>query len=211
MAGVGEQRAGRALFDDASGVHDDDLVDDARHDAEIVGHPHHGHARAGLDVLDQLEDLLLDRDVERGRRFVGDEQAGRDRQRHGDHDALEHPTGELVGKGPLHPFGLLQADLVEDLAAAGARRVQGRRVRRVPRSPVGAQGLDDLGADPQERVERRHRVLVDHGDLGAPDAGQASVVEGAEILAGEGDLAPEQPHRRVGQQPQHGQHGEALA
>ncbi len=42
-------------------------------------------------------------------------------------------------------------------------------MRARPRSPVdavGAERLHDLGAHPQQRVERCHRVLVDHGDLG---------------------------------------------
>jgi hypothetical protein len=30
-------------------------------------------------------------------RLVGDEQIGVERHRHGDHDSLTHPAGELVG------------------------------------------------------------------------------------------------------------------
>ena len=55
-------------------------------------------ARAGfvLDSLDELENLRLDRHVERGRRLVGDEQLRPARQRHRDHHALAHAAGELV-------------------------------------------------------------------------------------------------------------------
>ena len=55
-------------------------------------------ARAGLvlELLDQLENLRLNRDVERGRRLVGDEQLRLARQRHRNHHALAHAAGELV-------------------------------------------------------------------------------------------------------------------
>ena len=48
------------------------------------------------DVLEQLEDLRLHRDVERGGRLVGDQQVGLVGERHGDHDALALAAGELV-------------------------------------------------------------------------------------------------------------------
>ena len=44
----------------------------------------------GAQVAHDLEDLGLDRDVERGRRLVGDEQVRIGREGHGDHDALAH-------------------------------------------------------------------------------------------------------------------------
>ena len=66
---------------------------------------------------DEGDDLLLDRHVEGGRRLVGDQHLGPQRQRHGDDDALAHAAGELVGIGPRRPC-----------RAAGCRR------RRAPRS-----------------------------------------------------------------------------
>ncbi len=47
----------------------------------------------------QLEDLGLDRDVERGRRLVGDQQIRLARERHRDHHALPHAARELVRVG----------------------------------------------------------------------------------------------------------------
>ena len=52
--------------------------------------------RAVLDALEHLEHLRLDRDVERGRRLVGDEHVGLVGDRHGDHRPLAHAAGELV-------------------------------------------------------------------------------------------------------------------
>ncbi len=92
-----------------------------------------------LQAVDEPEDLLLDRDVERGRRLVGDEHAGRGRQRHRDHHALQHAAGELVRVGALHPGGVGQPDVAEHLerARAGALAVYA----------VGTERLPDLRAD----------------------------------------------------------------
>ena len=56
------------------------------------------HGRAGLlaQLAQQVEDLRLDRDVERGGRLVGDQQRRRAGERHGDHHALAHAAGQLV-------------------------------------------------------------------------------------------------------------------
>ena len=72
---AGEQRVDRRLLDDLPGVHDDDPVADLGDDAEVVGHEEHGHAEVALERAEQVEDLRLDRDVERGRRLVGDRAA----------------------------------------------------------------------------------------------------------------------------------------
>ena len=47
-------------------------------------------------LADQLQNLRLDRDVERGGRLVGDQELGRAGERHRDHDALALAAGELV-------------------------------------------------------------------------------------------------------------------
>ena len=49
-----------------------------------------------LSWRDQVEDLRLDRDVERGGRLVGDQQLRIAGERHGDHHALAHAARELV-------------------------------------------------------------------------------------------------------------------
>ena len=56
----------------------------------------HRHAEFALQVGEQMQDLRLDRDVERRRRLVGDDQRRAAHQRHRDHHALAQPAGELV-------------------------------------------------------------------------------------------------------------------
>ena len=63
---------------------------------KIVRDQQHGHAALALQRLQQLEDLRLDGDVERGGRLVGDQQVRLVGQRHGDHDALALTAGKLV-------------------------------------------------------------------------------------------------------------------
>ena len=113
-----------ATLDDPPGVHHGDAIDEPRDDAEVVRHPDDRHPRLGVQRLDELEDLLLDRDVERRRRLVGDQHARRGREAHRDHHALQHPARELVRIGALDPLRVGQADVAEHLARPrrGARR-----------------------------------------------------------------------------------------
>jgi hypothetical protein len=48
----------------------------------------HRKAQLPLQPLEQLEDLCLDHDVQRGRRLVGDDQARAARERRRDHHPL---------------------------------------------------------------------------------------------------------------------------
>ena len=51
-----------------------DPVGDLGDHAEVVGDQHDRHAELALQLAQQVEDLRLDGDVERGRRLVGDQQ-----------------------------------------------------------------------------------------------------------------------------------------
>ena len=76
--------------------HDHDAVGDLGDHAHVVGDEEHRHALLVLQRLDQLQDLRLDGDVERGGRLVGDQQLRPAGQRHRDHHALAHAAGEAV-------------------------------------------------------------------------------------------------------------------
>ena len=85
----------RAGLDDPAGVHDVDPVAHPGGDPEVVGDHQDGGPELGRQPLDELEDLGLDRDVEGGRRLVGEDQLRVARQRDGDHHALAHAAREL--------------------------------------------------------------------------------------------------------------------
>ena len=63
-------------LDDLAGVHDRHAVRHLRDDAEVVGDQQQRHAALGLQLRQQVEDLRLDGDVERGGRLVGDQHLG---------------------------------------------------------------------------------------------------------------------------------------
>ena len=73
------------------------------------------------DVLEQLQDLRLHGDVERGGRLVGDQQVRLVRQGHGDHHALALAARELMRIARQPPLRIGDADLIEQFEDAGAR------------------------------------------------------------------------------------------
>ena len=158
----GQHLAARPALDDGAVAHHVDSVGDAPNEPEIVADEHERRAEAAAQCVDELENLRLDRDVESGRRFVGDDQARIVGDRHGDHHALALSAGEFVriGAKPARPPG--ETHVVEKLrrAPAGLRAAQ---------SAVRDHRLGDLGADRIERVEGRHRFLKDHRGVRAAD------------------------------------------
>ena len=166
--GVGMQRVlhhvlHRADLGDPSRIHHGHAVGGLGDHAHVVGDQHHRRAVIAPEALDQRNDLRLHGDVERGGRLVGDDQLrlGADRQR--DHDALAHAAGELVRIGVDAFFRRGDADLGQQIDGALARR----GLREIH---VGPDRLDDLVADPVERIEAGQRILEDHADPFAADA-----------------------------------------
>ena len=101
MARLGEERrACRRSLDDLAEIHDRDAVGDVLHHREVVGDEDVGEAEAALQVLQQVDDLRLDRDVERRDRLVADDEARLDGERAGDADALALAAGEFVRVAP---------------------------------------------------------------------------------------------------------------
>src|SRR5215831_18932444 len=86
----------RRLLDLAPGIHDDHALRHLRHDAEIVGDKDDRCSKLALQVHDEVKNLRLDGDVQCGRRFIGDQYLGIAGERHRDHGALAHPTGQLM-------------------------------------------------------------------------------------------------------------------
>ena len=116
-------------------------------------------SRVGDERAQQVEDLRLDRHVERRRRLVGDQELRLARERHRDHRALAHAARELVR-------------VVADAARRrpGCPPASSSSTARFSRPlavqvEVRLERLADLPADRQHRVQARHRVLEDHRDL----------------------------------------------
>jgi len=62
-----------------------------------------------LYLLHELDDLGLDGDIERCRRFVGDQDVRIACERHCDHRTLPHPARELIGVISNTLFGMRDA------------------------------------------------------------------------------------------------------
>ena len=173
----------RADLDDPAGVHHGDAVGGLGDHAHVVGDQHHRGAVVAAEALQELDDLRLDRDVERGGGLVGDDEARVGAEGEGDHHALAHPAGELVRVVVDAPLGRRDADLPQQLDGTGARL--GRVHRQVLFDRLG-----DLAPDGVERIQRRERVLEDRPD--APAADLAHLLAGEIVDAGafQQDLAP---------------------
>ena len=96
MLRVAEHVLGRAGLDDLAEIHDGDAVADLLHHRHVVRDEEVGEAQLGLQLLQELQDLRLDRDVERGDAFVGDDDLRVEAERAGDADALALAAGEFV-------------------------------------------------------------------------------------------------------------------
>ena len=92
----GEQRLLVGVFDDAAEIHHRDAVADVLDHREIVRDEQVSEPHLALQVDHQVQDLRLDRDVERRHRLVADDQLRLERERAGDADALALAAGELV-------------------------------------------------------------------------------------------------------------------
>ena len=165
-------------FDDASALHDHDLVGALAGDGEIVGDEEDAHPGLGAQLVEEVEDLLLDGDVEGGSGFIGDEQARTQRDGGGNEHPLPHPARELVREliGPL--LRLVDADPVQQLDDLSTSLCP-------VGSAVDAQRLGDGFPDRLQRIERGPWVLWDIADLGTahtapPGGAQAEQIEIAE-------------------------------
>ncbi len=198
VLGVSEDLPRLSLLDDAPVLHHAHPLGHALDDAEVVRDQQHRHAHALLQLAQQLEDLRLDGDVERRGGLVGDEEVRLVGERHGDHHALALAARELMGVGAEALLGLLDADHVQQLQRALARR-------RRRHALVQDQRLTDLLRNRVQWVERRHRLLEDHADLVAARTRERRRVGADEFGAAISDGAARMARGGIRQQLQDGE------
>ena len=107
--GIGVQRradhvARPTLLDDGAGIHHRHAVGQRADDRQVMADPDHGRAGLAAQLLRLVQDLRLDRDVERRGRLVGDDQLGLVEEGDGDRHALAHAAGQLVRIGLEPPL-----------------------------------------------------------------------------------------------------------
>ncbi|MNV77663.1 hypothetical protein D3C71_1711050 [compost metagenome] len=96
MRGRFVQRIGGPDLGHLAQVHHHHAVAHVAHHIEVVADEHVGEAELGLQVEQQVDDLCLDRLVERRHRLVKDHHARLQCQRPGDVHALPLATGKLM-------------------------------------------------------------------------------------------------------------------
>jgi hypothetical protein len=134
-----------------------------------MGDEQQRHAKLGLQLFQELQDLRLHRDVQRRRRFIGDQQVGIIGQRHGDHHPLPLPARELV-RIILQPrLRVADAHLAQQVYDARAPFGSGK-------TRVQFQHLAHLLLHRMQWIERGHRLLEDHGDVVAAHLAQVALI-----------------------------------
>ena len=98
-------------FDHAPKVHHHHALREVPDHAQVVADEQVGQSEALTQVEEQVQHLRLDRDVERGHRFVADQEGRLHRQSARNADARPLPAGELVRVAPA--VGRVEADLPE--------------------------------------------------------------------------------------------------
>jgi hypothetical protein len=136
-------------------VHDRDPVGDMADDGEVVRDEEVGEPEVVLEAREQVDDLRLDRHVERRDGLVEDDQGRVEGERAGDADALPLAAGELVR----------EAVAVLGAEADGPQQLGDALLALRAVDVVDPQGLGDDLAHRHARVQRRVRILEDDLDL----------------------------------------------
>ena len=109
-----------------------------RHHRQVMRDEQHRQTMSVPQLLQQFQNLRLDRDIERRRRFIGNQQSRTVHNRHRDHDPLPHPARKLVRIVPRPPPASAIAYLVHRLhRALSTPRLLRHRDAPAPPPPSG--------------------------------------------------------------------------
>ena len=175
VLGVHEHFFRRALLDDVALEHDGDAVSHVGHHAHVVRNQQDAGVELVLQRAEEVEDVGLHRDVEGGGGLVGDDDGRVARERHGDHHALPHTAGELVGELLRAALRVGDAHRFEQVYCPGPGFTP-------ECDAVHLHRLGELFAHPDDGVERGHRLLEHHRDVVAAHIAQLLAVELADAL-----------------------------
>jgi len=151
------RRRGRKL-DDAPEIHDCHSIGHVAHDREFMGDQQHAETGMTLQILQQIENLRLDRHIERRYRLIEDEERGSYSQSAGEADPLPLATAEAAGQAI--------GDALRQPDFAQQTRHLLRRCRRRTNS-MKEQNFAESRGNALARIERGVRILKDHLDLPA--------------------------------------------
>ena len=149
----------------------------------VVGDEQDRRAELALDFVDHRQHALLDDDVERRGRLVGDDEFGPADGGERDGDALAHAARELVRKGLENLRREMQALQV------AAHDLEERRHRL---ADVAEGEVDEGMPHPPHRVQHVHRALHDVGEVLPADRRQLLAIDAVDV---DGPVAEIEHHR----------------
>ena len=179
MSGGIENLPGPTLLDDGSRLHHRQTIGDMANHRQVVADDDVGKIEACLQIHQQVENLGLDRDVERRDRLVGDDQLGPGDQRASDRNALALAARELMGI--FVEIAGIEADIGERFDRLGFPLRCGDVLDQV-------EGLGDDRAHFVLRIQRAERVLKNHLDM-TTEVELPFIREREQVLALEADAA----------------------
>ena len=176
-SGIRSRSSTRACSADPAGIEHDGTLAQLPDDGQVMGDEQQRHAPFAHQRPQQVQDLCLDRDVERRRGLIRDEQRGLAGERHRDHHPLAHAARQLVrvALGARDRVGQtdVRQQLVHPRRGGAAYMPLWKRNASATCSPGSVQ-----------RVEGGQRVLEDHRHLLAPDASVRRLRQAHELAAG---------------------------
>ena len=189
---IGQQVLRRPLLHHLAGIHDENPRTHIGDHPEIMADQDHRGAQARVQLAQQIEDLRLDGDVERGGRLIGDQQCRLIGKPHRQHHPLAHAAGELMRIRPncpirrRHPHPSQQFDRPRPGGHGAKPPMRRHRLHQLPR-------------DPQHRVERGHRVLKHHRDFAPAHRPYRRLIEPGEVAPAKHDFAAHDPRGLIEQ------------
>ena len=157
-----------------------------------------GEAVLLLHLLQNAQNLRLNRDIESCRRLVADKNLGTAGDCDGDDHALAHAAGKFVRILMITALRFADADLAQQLEDAFLRFLSVYTLMELD-------GLLDLISDGFQRIEGGHGILHDHGNFAAADFQPVLIgLQLCQVLtvikngsAGDMPVRGVQPHERV--------------
>ncbi|MCZ8108564.1 MAG: hypothetical protein O9972_63280 [Burkholderiales bacterium] len=163
MGGRSKESVDGSRFYNSARIHDGDTVCQLGDDPHIVSDKEHSHVKSVTKLAQEPQNLELNGDVERRRRFVGNEHMRPAGKRNGNHYTLPHPAGELVWEGRKLKPRIRYTNEFKELAGTDQRSLHGK-VFTDPDS------LRNLVADTTYWIQGSHRLLKDHRYRSVPHA-----------------------------------------
>ena len=189
MAGPDEDVACCSGLDNFTQLHHGDSVGDLRDHRQIMSDKQQAHAGFAGQRDQKLQNLRLRGHIQRGGRFVSDQQTGATGHRHCNHHSLALPAGQFVRIAAGWEPVARQTNALEGFGRASAG--------------VGAAGVAvdayrfcHLRADRMHWVQGGHRFLKDHADIISAQAAKFGFAEFGEGLASEMDVSRDLGARR---------------